>query len=1656
MPNNLLITFVMRKVFYALILLLFILTSKESFAQVSGYGYYIDVTINSSQVSGSGSHTNFPVLVDITDNDLATTTNGGFVEHVNGYDIAFTDASNTATYDHQIEEYDASAGQITAWVKIPSLSTSSNTTIRLYFGNSSVTTNPSTANVWDNNYMAVWHLNESSIDDGTVNSNNGTKNDNPQLVTGKVGQAYEFDGNNDWISVPNSSSLDITGNTITLEAWVKAPVPNGDDSPFIVKGPGVNSERYMLGIDGSASSNNINTRVTTADGHYRHDEATISNNTWTHVVFVYDGNLASNQKTTYVNGAFAANQNASGNLSSSTNALQIAKRNDNRYFDGILDELRISNIARDESWIQTQYNNMNNPSGFYSLGPTTSTGGGTPPAPSTAITGYQDSCVITLDHTKVSGSSNLTDFPFYLDLTMDTLRTAANGGTVQNSNGYDIVFSNADNTEALDFELVNYNPNSGNIKAWIKVPTLSANTDTDIKIFWNKSGVSTNPSTANTWSNNYQSVWHFDDNVSDELGANNGTDNGTSSAAGLLGNSRSFNNNNDNDDYVDVGNFDVSGSAITISGWLKADDFDTDDGRILSKADGTSTNDHWFMLSTVDNSGMKLRFRLKTNGSTTTLVGNGGQLSAGTWYYANAVYDGSSMYLYLNDAQVGSTSKSGNISTNSAKDVFIGNNPPNGNNRQFDGKLDEIRISSVARSADWIATEYNNQIDPTGFYSIGCDPGGSSGGSSCGQKIDFVGTGANQQSSVTLNVSNPSNVDSIRAELVFKGGVPSSVDFQTAYESVTDNTPTYAVNGGSDKGDFSAILQPASSVTITPANNTDDVQSAMLYIYRTDATLKVNTYIDIHKVYQYRSNYSDYYKSFNINTSSVSRNIVFTIPVSELNADSREVEITVTAGSKSKTVNAFKENLGESLRLFVITLEDVPGSVATASVNVASPNSDGDSFVAGNILVDVPCDGVQGPVAMDDNATTQVDNSVDINVLSNDSDPDNNLDYSSVTVTGLTPPLNGSITNIDGATGVITYQPDPGFIGTDNFEYMVYDQTGLADVATVYVTVNTCGAGYVNSGTSGYAQSVQAFSGMTSSNADEALDAPDETSAEIYTNGDYIILDLGTSVPSGGDLFIHWKVRDGEGGTAEMNVYADNSTNPSSSQTWPTYDDNTNYTTSQITLGNDARYVKITKGDNGSSITDFDVDAVQYSFGVSCIVDSDGDGVGDINDIDDDNDGLLDVTEGQNIDPSGDADGDETLNFEDPDFAGFVDNNSDGINDNFDFDMDGIPNHLDLDSDNDGISDNIEGQPTAQYTAPVYTDTDSDGLIDTYDQDTYDGTENSDGIYPPFNADAFAFDADTDPDYLDNDADNDGAADWVEAFDTNKDGDPFPELTSLGNTFSTKSGGLNYYDNSKDDNANGIIDWMEPCGTKANDIPAFLDPTCCCYYDTDGDGVVDLIDPDNFGSEVEQPSLPEGGSDKTFRDETADSGSDPFPVELLNFEAKAKDNSVLLEWTTAAEINNDYFTLEHSANGDAFRVLTTVQGNGNKNEISNYQYIDIEATEGVNYYRLYQTDYDGTTEFLGIVSVSLDVKTISVNSWCQEADKLNVVISGTTEEPLEMQVYSITGELMEAKDLTISEGINTVQFNTSKLSQGVYLVKLTSTSKTIVLKVYLQ
>ena len=327
------------------VLALSLLFGAIAVAQPAGYKYSKSVTINASQVQGT--NTNFPVLINVTDTNLRDN-----VENSNGYDIVFaSDANGSNLLSHELESFDSGNGKLTAWVKVPSISSSSNTTIYMFYGRSSGTSNTSTTNTWDSNFKLVMHMN-ANLADATANGNNGSNNGTAS-ATGIIGDARDFErSDNDYITVADDNSLDLT-NQLTMSFWVKLESNNSPD--YITKGQ---NESYE-----ATSRSNRRPQFKRNNGNNLNSGTNLTQGSWVYLTYV----KTTSQKLIYINGNLDVSHSDNGSFDTNSDALQISRQSD--AVDGIMDEVRISSIPRSANWIKTEYNNQLNPGSFITLGP---------------------------------------------------------------------------------------------------------------------------------------------------------------------------------------------------------------------------------------------------------------------------------------------------------------------------------------------------------------------------------------------------------------------------------------------------------------------------------------------------------------------------------------------------------------------------------------------------------------------------------------------------------------------------------------------------------------------------------------------------------------------------------------------------------------------------------------------------------------------------------------------------------------------------------------------------------------------------------------------------------------------------------------------------------------------------------------------------------------------------------------------------------------------------------------------------------------------------------------------------------------------------------------------------------------------------------------
>jgi hypothetical protein len=173
----------------------------------------------------------------------------------------------------------------------------------------------------------------------------------------------------------------------------------------------------------------------------------------------------------------------------------------------------------------------------------------------------------------------------------------------------------------------------------------------------------------------------------------------------------------------------------------------------------------------------------------------------------------------------------------------------------------------------------------------------------------------------------------------------------------------------------------------------------------------------------------------------------------------------------------------------------------------------------------------------------------------------------------------------------------------------------------------------------------------------------------------------------------------------------------------------------------------------------------------------------------------------------------------------------------------------------------------------------------------------------------------------------------------------------------------------------------------------------------------------------------------------------PLPVELTHFDVeKASNHSALIHWTTALERNNDYFTLEKSSTGSNFKAVATIEGAGNSVEKIDYTFEDHFPFEGISYYRLKQTDFDGTTSYSSVKSIVFDVESTAVVF-------PNPNRQGNFEVKSTIEIQSITIMTSEGRVIDVKENIFSNEYkNTISLKSGMYFVQIKGSDNNVVNK----
>jgi hypothetical protein len=234
-----------------------------------------------------------------------------------------------------------------------------------------------------------------------------------------------------------------------------------------------------------------------------------------------------------------------------------------------------------------------------------------------------------------------------------------------------------------------------------------------------------------------------------------------------------------------------------------------------------------------------------------------------------------------------------------------------------------------------------------------------------------------------------------------------------------------------------------------------------------------------------------------------------------------------------------------------------------------------------------------------------------------------------------------------------------------------------------------------------------------------------------------------------------------------------------------------------------------------------------------------------------------------------------------------------------------------------------------------------------------------------------------------------------------------------------------------------------------------------------GFGIVEEVDDlrlSQASSEVGSTSLPNAGTTasplvnkisisnanlaQNYYIASVDPDNTPLPIELLYFHANLQNDVVNLEWSTAAELNNDYFTIERATDIEKFEILgDPIRGQGTTNERNDYSVVDDAPVYGRSYYRLKQTDFDGKFTYSDVRVVDYEgPKFASLRAYPNPSNgsQLTVLVTGLKEQTVvPLQIYNVQGQLVYQGTFDVDNPgtlKKELEF-ASPLRSGIYLIK---------------
>ena len=666
--------------------------------------------------AGAAPVENFPVLVR-----LSAERNGFDYSACQalGADLRFADAAGNLL-PCEVDTW-TPGGESLVWVKVPSLSRS--TRITAYYGCANPPANAPSA-VWSNGFVGVWHLGGTSLplgeSSGVSTPFSAIKGETAEVLdaSGILGGAVDFS------SAPTNrleaaDDDDLDGFTdFTIELWSKQADGTDSYQPYLLTKTATGEFAYTFyQTKASSNANSVFNVFSDATNDGRKNIAGDNRNliipsmgAWNHQVIVRD--VSAEKSFSYLDGsqiplggkALATNEKVTICNSSSPLYLgNITGGTPNRAFPGQIDELRISNVARSADWVKATHDCVADADfAAYDVG--------------NDWTKYARKFTITFSG--YAGSAPLTDFPVLVKVSANSPAGFSYADCLK-PNGGDLRFADASGN-LLPSEVDTWNTNDQSL-VWVKVPSLSASTKISAYYGW---AFAPPVEATNVWDSGYVGVWHLGESAlplkessgtsSDFTETMNGGE--TLASSGAIGGAVDFTTGTGTNRLEAADHDALDGfSSLTVELWSKQEVYPAGNVYLLSKATATPAAYLFYQnkygtccFNVYSNAPAKVEY---------LNIASGLLPERGAWCHQAVVRDVgiAKAFSFMNGEP---TSQDGLILPNTENVLVnsgilcIGNAHGLGKS-PFPGQIDELRISKVARSEEWVKATHDTVAAPS-------------------------------------------------------------------------------------------------------------------------------------------------------------------------------------------------------------------------------------------------------------------------------------------------------------------------------------------------------------------------------------------------------------------------------------------------------------------------------------------------------------------------------------------------------------------------------------------------------------------------------------------------------------------------------------------------------------------------------------------------------------------------------------------------------------------------------------------------------------------------------------------------------------------------------------------------------------------------------